>query len=785
MRTCFHPDAVGKSRWQRLTLAGLCFAGSLAVSPAGAQPVQGPLAEVTYEAGDTIRSVAEEYLNDPDLWPQILELSGIASTADLEPGSVLRIPVEQVAAADGALATSLEAIQRATAEGARIFASLEIEAAIEHREAAVERRGAGDWSGVVALARSAIENAELALRLSLEQRDRAAEAIVSDVQGEVEGRTPKEPNWSPRATEDILVEYERVRTLSDSTAQVTFRDLSRLRLNENSNAVIQRMRTDPLTGGDLTEVSLLGGDFYALLNQLGDRTTFSVDVPGIETETKSADFWISHDEDASRFANYDVAALDITRQGQTISLGENEGAVIDTASGAAERATVLRETELVAPAPEARFFSAAAELEWRGPEDAEAYWLEVAADADFNTMRTSEWGLRTSSLRLDDLAPGEYHWRVSALDSLGLPGKRSLSRRFSVLVDDTPPFLTVLAPREGEILSDPTVTIAGETESGATLDIDGRYLAASETGRFTQTITAAAGANSVRITAVDAAGNMSERTRSFVYRPGTSLEIEFDDKVPHDAEGRFLTRADALDVHARVPADEGSPVRVLDGAGAIVVNTAVGAEGAVVLAVPASAEGADYVVEVLAPDGSVEGSAAFTAVADPVPPELVLDLPPPGATALQWMELSGAAGDAVALTVNGTAGGLVGGRFVAGVGLSPGPNAIEIVATDAVGNVAVKRFDIVFDDQPPEILSATLQRSEGVLEVLVEAADASGLRQASSYRLSIDGIERQGFLRCDASGNCRDTLPAGSGEVRLIQVQVSDYAGNVATRKLE
>lgn len=53
--------------------------------------------------------------------------------------------------------------------------------------------------------------------------------------------------WTDRALNDILIEEEKVRTLSRSTAQITFRGESRLRLNANSQAVIQRMRVDPLT----------------------------------------------------------------------------------------------------------------------------------------------------------------------------------------------------------------------------------------------------------------------------------------------------------------------------------------------------------------------------------------------------------------------------------------------------------------------------------------------------------------------------------------------------------
>lgn len=55
------------------------------------------------------------------------------------------MPPKQVEAADAALSQSLEAIEAAIAEGAQIFAPGEIGLAIENRDAAVAKRGEGEW----------------------------------------------------------------------------------------------------------------------------------------------------------------------------------------------------------------------------------------------------------------------------------------------------------------------------------------------------------------------------------------------------------------------------------------------------------------------------------------------------------------------------------------------------------------------------------------------------------------------------------------------------------------
>ncbi len=678
--------------------AVLLVALPLALAAAKA-PVEGPLETVVFEQGDTIRGVADRYLKDPDLWPQILELSGVATPADLRPGAHLLVPVEQVAAADGALATSLAAIQKATAEGARIFAPKEIGAAIENRDTAVERRGDGAWTEVVSYAGVASEFAGKALTISLAQRDRAAEAVVSDAQGDVEGRSPDQPRWSQRSVHDVLVEFERVRTLSGSTAQVTFRDLSRLRLNPNSNAIIQKMRSDPLTGGDVTKVSLVDGDFYALLNQLGDRSNFEVQVAGLETETQSADFWVKHDGDESRFANYDTPALQVNRGGDKISIGQNEGAVV-TASGEAQRTQVLARTELTGPFDGAQIYDAAVTLTWQPLQGAEGYWLEVAADADFNTMQASEWGVRDTSHRVEGLAAGEHYWRVSSLDRLGLPGVRSLSRRFRVLDDQTPPFVSFTVPKEGEIVTAAEVTVSGESEPGAKLTVNGGYVPVGDNGQFTTAVTATPGANTITVAALDAAGNRTERSRGFVYRPGGAVRITLDAAAPRDAGGALLTQAAALDLTGSSDAEAGAQIRVLDADGGLAVQTLVGDAGSFRFTVPASAAGSAYRIEVVGPTGAVEGTAAFTARQDATAPALALDAPPPAATGQAWLDLAGAAGDAVSVTVNGAPAQVTDGRFDAVANLVPGTNAIELVATDAVGNVAVQRVETVYRRRP-------------------------------------------------------------------------------------
>lgn len=773
-----------KSGLARLATCGvLAVAVGLPLSPPQAEidPLEAPMEVVVFGEADTLRDIVGKYLQDPDLWPTILSLNNIASPADLVPGMELHMPVRQVLAADDALRRSLNAIQRATAEGARIFAPVEIGNAIANRDTAVLRREDGEWREVVNFAGLATEQANKALDISLAQRDRLAEAVISDVQGTVEGRSPVEQNWSNRKLNDILVEFERLRTLSNSTTQVTFRDLSRLRLNPNSNATIQRMRSDPLTGGEVTKVSLANGNFYALLNQLTEKTAFEIDLPGIETKTNSSEFWIKNDATGARFVNYDDAGLEIAHDGERYLLGENQGVVLSSARKA-ERTQVLASPLPLSPAEGDVIYTGSAALSWASYDGAAAYWVEVARDPGFNEMQVSQWGILDTRFLASELPPARYYWRVAALDQLGLPGQWSLPRDFTLRTDQTPPFLTLLSPAPDSIQTSPQVEVLGASEMGASLVLNGVPVRMSNDGSFLANLPLKVGSNQIAVKAIDPAGNTSSRSIEVVYRPKTAVDIVLSDSIPR-VDGALATRSEDMLVTAQSTAEPGAMVVVRDSSDSVVVQTLVGDDRGVTFTVPVDAAERTYEVHIVSPTGEIEGQIGFGAVRDQTPPKVAFDLPPPRATGDGQVRISGTADDAVSLMLEGALIPLAEGRFDLDVALQPGENAFQLIATDAVGNLGVAQFSTLLDVEPPKIEQVDLYRDgqDGPIELLVRASDASGLRQAATFVVALDGEEINGFLRCDsASGICRASLPAQNGALELVEIVIEDYAGNAA-----
>ena len=99
---------------------------------------------------------------------------------------------------------------------------------------AIKKRKSGDWSACTALARESAKKAEKAFKISKENQDLPAEAVVEYCYGQVHRRKPAESLWKDVSRYDILMEGDRIRTLSQLFAEILFRDDSRLQLKENA-----------------------------------------------------------------------------------------------------------------------------------------------------------------------------------------------------------------------------------------------------------------------------------------------------------------------------------------------------------------------------------------------------------------------------------------------------------------------------------------------------------------------------------------------------------------------
>lgn len=745
--------------------------------------------KVRLEPGVGLRTLSQRYLDNPDLWPIILSVNNVTDITELAIGQELLLPGSQRRLSASALDASLAEIQRANESGAQLYAPILIRNAIEFRDTATVRDREGVYAESIDLSSRAINRAEAARLKSEEQRDVEAEARLSDRQGWVEGQKTSENSWSERDLNAILNEQEKLRTLSRSTAQVVFRDASRLRLNANSQAVIQRMRVDPLKRREEARISLVEGDFYALLATESDRNQLEVELENVDAKIDSGSFWVSQDADGAKFSNYDVRPVAITAGDETLVLGRNEGTVVRPGQKPGRKIDVQARIALRAPADEAVVYGAGVDLGWDEASTSGGYWIEIAHDGRFDRMADSLWGVEINRLDNHPLPPGTYYWRVAALDDFGLPGQMSSVRKFELRTDETPPFLRIRTPEPGAMLREAAVTISGETEAGAAVIVDGMVADVDQSGRFYLTIEAREGVNDVAVIARDTAGNETERRIAFDFVADLRTDIVYERGLPRDAAGRFLSANDVLSLAGTVIG--GARVSVLDPAGKPRSETIAATDGRFALNVPLSARSESLEIRVTTVSGYAYAETIEAAILDEAP-RLRPAEPLPQVTASAVLRLSFETDPANAVVVDGTAFAMADGVATGEVALEQGPNTIEIVATNPVGLVTIEKRTVVYDTERPAVTAQEITvEDRGATEqfqIRIGATDASGLAQTSRYAVRSGTAEKDGVLRYNRARKAYQgtvELPRrAEGDVVTIVVELADVAGNVSQVEL-
>jgi hypothetical protein len=291
------------------------------------------------------------------------------------------------------------------------------------------------------------------------------------------------------------------------------------------------------------------------------------------------------------------------------------------------------------------------------------------------------------------------------------------------------------------------------------------------------------GINEIAISAEDAAGNRTERTRAFVHTPAGKAAVVYEPHLPRLGPLHFVTNRSPLALSGTTEAN--ARIGVRSSAGPLRASAFSDDKGRFVLTVPLAGEREDLALSVTASNGVVTEDA-FQASLDREAPRIQADTEPPPVTGTEWLTLSGQVEPDAQLTLNGKEISNAGGRFEERVELVAGPNRIEMQATDRVGNTGIERWQVSLDQNPPELVGRRVEPKQvekgGRLTVEVTARDRSGLRQAAQVTVSVGGETFTDYLRLsEASGTYRGTLtlPAGArGAAVLKDVLLEDYVGN-------
>ncbi|MCP4352497.1 MAG: LysM peptidoglycan-binding domain-containing protein [Desulfobacterales bacterium] len=738
---------------------------------------------VKVEKNQSIRDIAQQYLNDPDLWPDVLRSNGLKSPHEVLPGMTLRIPVGAISKANQKINDSKKLIREATKAGAKIFAPEIIAKAIKLREKALKRRKSGRWSDCASLADSSADEAKKALKISMANQDVAAEAILDNTQGEVQMRKPSDNVWKNVARKDILLEGEKIRTLSQSFADILFRDDSRLHLKENSQALIQKMRANLLDDTEEAKVSLIQGDVFALLAGGKKGKRFNLNIPGVKTKINSDRFWVGRDGKSTRFANYE-GEIEVDSGGKKVVLKENQGSIVQHNQKPSAPVDLLPAPDLIGPHDGyERADAGTVRLKWKKVKGAKSYLLEIATDASFLSVILNKTVPGSETIFPGNLGTGLFNWRISAVSSDEMPGRPSKSRSLRIMDDDRPPFLVIQHPKEGAIFAKGTVEVSGNTEEGATLTIQEKPVDISETGEYKFSIELFEGENTITVTAIDRAGLITELKRKVALYPDSEIRLSFDPSLMQIARNHFLVGNQGVALIGTTEPE--CSVAVTSLSGTFSGTAKADKKGRFQVNVQVKADKEEFTIEITSRTGKTR-KEHFIAEIDSTPPVIRFKPELPFTTNQKKIKASGLVEGGTSLELNGNAVPLKAGRFSHEIELNPGMNKLNYTAQDQAGNIAVIKKEILADSDTPELVShkVSLKKARGGerAKVTVVAKDATGLVKAAPFTVQVGKMSLTGVMKLSGT----DGKYVGSfrvpnnvkGTVRLVKVTLSDYLGN-------
>ncbi len=740
------------------------------------------LRTIVVQPGQNVRQLAEQYLGDANLWEEILKTNQLRSASEVRSGMELKIPYDAVQLAKRQLEAASQAIERATDAGAKVYAADSIQQAILFYDQAVANRKSGEWEKSFKLAQAAMNKAENAFQATMERRNTTGVAVLTDRKGTVESRFPTDNLWKDAPLLSELTESEMVRTLSRSFAEVSFHDESRIRLNENSQAMIEKMRVDLLEQKKQSSVTLVAGNAFALLNSNQKRKKFDFAISGVSTKVNSRNFWVQKDEQVTKLANYE-GEIEITSQGATVVVGENQGALVAANQKPTTPSALLPSPSLQSPANNTTVFNDQITLTWTAIEGAVNYWVVISRDKSFTNVVVNVSSMKDHVFAISLSEEGYYYWRVAAIDRLGFPSPFSVPGFFNMLIDRQAPFVQWDQPAEQAIFRESAVAVTGEVEKGASLSLNGKSVPVSPEGAFNWQHALVDGVNELNLEAKDAAGNVTQQRRRVTYAADAKVALLYDSALKQVRPRHFVVRSSEFTLNASTAPLSSITLQRLSTSATM--KTFADKSGLFQLVIPNVAGREKFVLSAVTPAGHT-ATDSLVVDADETPPQITLDEALPAVLSSDTLRVRGTALGAAYLQVNGREIPLVQEKFAESLRLHPGTNRIEIEAQDVAGNTAALEKEIVVDQDPPALMDYKIYlqpaAGENLISVVIKARDASGMKRVAKFTLQAGSFIYSGFLKFNPASQAYEgtaRIPASVRDpVQLKSVILEDYYGN-------
>ncbi|MBT8120183.1 MAG: FecR domain-containing protein [Gammaproteobacteria bacterium] len=220
------------------------------------------------------------------------------------------------------------------------------------------------------------------------------------------------------ATGTKLYNGDRVVTADKQSLRMQFADKSELQVLSNSEVVLDKLSHHKDTGMVDTRIRLNNGSVNTWVEKQRPDSHYEIRTPAAITAVRGTAFRLSSDSD-------NISRTEVTEGIVAVSAGDAEKDVPDGFGIVAEKDKPLPEPVKLLDAPDVSDNMSADRSElhvsWKELDGAKAYRYRLASDEQFN-QTIIDGSTEDSSIKLTDLAPGQYYLQVRAIDQYKLEG---------------------------------------------------------------------------------------------------------------------------------------------------------------------------------------------------------------------------------------------------------------------------------------------------------------------------------------------------------------------------
>lgn len=739
-----------------------------------------------YKSGMNLRELAAKYIGNPDLWQEILYDNGLQTVDQLKDGMQITIDAEKIKATQKIRQEAKDKIDEANKQGAKLFAGEIISASIKSFDSGLNNAKKGEWDKSISDFTSAKNDALKAIEEVKKKRVVDSEAFLSFRKGRVERRSIEERTWSDAPLKSKLFVEDRARTLSDSYAEISFTDKSKIRLNENSQAVIKKSRMDLLNKKSENSVRLEKGDAFALFSK-GARKQNEIEVPGVDVKVNSSFFWVEKDEETTRFANYE-GEIKLTSNDSSVTLAQNQGSIIPKGGVPSAPIELLDPPAIVSPDMNSDIYKSTVDFSWQSVDEAQEYILVVSKDVKRENIVRSIKKIKSNSFTVENLEPGFYYVNVSSVDKYGFPGAYGEARGFNIIRDETKPYLVIESPENNYFTNIQNLAIEGETEAGIIIKLNGVDIPVKGKS-INSNYDLEEGYNKLEFEAVDKAGNLTKIVREVYYEREGKVNVKFSEELNQPEPGVFVTAKPTM-VLSGITSPQAS-VDITGTNNPIKLRAYADNSGMFNFNLSNLAAENNFNFNVNTPGGN-SYTEEIKIILESKKPQVVFDVNIPASTSQSPVEFRGKVTSTDVLSINGTNIPLINGAFFYSFELTEGTNRISFEAGNSAGSTTKISRIIKYDSTPPEIVKDEINRitkgDEAYLTLKIYVKDSSQLKKNAIAKITSSSFSATKYLTL---GGKKDfyfgeiPIPQHAGDKKLnIEIEAEDYLGNKKVYKV-